>query len=267
MKILLYCVARNGSHRMREPQLGLNGKALQFVVESNLAAALSEIRQRETCLTTESATDYHRVIACLHEERTVIPFRFGAFFDSISHVRQLLRTHRDRYERMLAMLDGCDEMGLRILLDGKCLDDDSSHPAESVATGETARSGPSPGTTYLARRRSHYSRDLLLQDITQRTMDKHANHFNGLFAAVNYERAVECRHEGKPSVMVSLYFLVPRVKKKRFLDAFQALYGHQRSRALLTGPWPPYNFVVMDLGQEGPRSSGSKVCKVQPSRV
>jgi hypothetical protein len=231
---------------MQEPQLGLNGNALQLVVENGLAAVLSEIHQPETCLTTEAATAYHRVIACLHEERTVIPFRFGAFFDNISQVRQVLRTHRDRYERMLAMLDGCDEMGLRILLEGKCLDDDSSHPAESVATGETGMSEPSPGTTYLARRRSYYRRDLLLQDITQRTVDKHANHFKGLCAAVNYERAVQCRYEGEPSVMVSLYFLVPRVKNKRFLDAFHALYGQQRSRALLTGPWPPYNFVTSD---------------------
>jgi hypothetical protein len=47
--------------------------------------------------------------------------------------------------------------------------------------------------------------------------------------------------------MLSLYFLVP----KKSIDPFRRVFRHMRRRMettklLLSGPWPPYSFVLPD---------------------
>ena len=258
MKILLYCVIHEDSHHPDILQAGLKGTSLQLVAEKDLAAVFSEIDQPDALVTTDAATQYHHVIARLHQGRTVVPFRFATLFDRISEVRQLLQSHQDRFSRMLTALDGCVEMGLRIMLSEKCLEDERSRQADELSTWETGLPEALPGTAYLLSRKQHYSKDLLLQNITRRTVQEYAGYFKDLCKGITYEQAVECLHEGERSVMVSVYFLVPRDKEQGFRDAFHALDEQKQIGARLTGPWPPYNFVVTNLAEEADGTSPSK---------
>lgn len=258
MKILLYCVIHEDSHHPHVQRTDLKGSPLQFVVEKDLAAVFSQIDQPDLLLTTDAATEYHHVIARLHNARTVVPFRFGTLLDRISEVRQLLQAHHDRFSRMLTALDGCVELGLRILLSEKCLEDERGGQADGSSTWETGLSEALPGTAYLLSRKLRYTKDLLLQDITQRTVDEYAGYFKDLSNGITYEQAVECLHKGERNVMVSVYFLVPRDKERRFRHAFHALNDQKRTRARLTGPWPPYNFVVTSLAETAAGTSSSE---------
>jgi hypothetical protein len=249
MKILLYCVIRRDSRHPHEPQPGLKGRPLQVVAENGLAAVFSEIDQSDALLTTEAATEYHDVIARMHRERDLIPFRFRTLLDGVSDVREVLRAYRDRFSEVLTLLEGCVEMGLRILLPEKCSEDERSRQARGSAVGEKRLDEALPGTSYLLSRKLHYTRDLFLEDVTQRTVDEYSSHFRELCTAITYERATECSHKGERSVMVSVYFLVPRDKEQSFRDAFHALDDQKRARARMTGPWPPYNFVVTSLAE------------------
>jgi hypothetical protein len=48
------------------------------------------------------------------------------------------------------------------------------------------------------------------------------------------------------AILVSLYFLVPKTVLGRFRRAFGELASNESARVMLTGPWPPYNFVLPD---------------------
>jgi hypothetical protein len=44
--------------------------------------------------------------------------------------------------------------------------------------------------------------------------------------------------------LLSLYFLVPGSAVESFRQAFRHLSATEPARLLLSGPWPPYNFVT-----------------------
>jgi hypothetical protein len=43
--------------------------------------------------------------------------------------------------------------------------------------------------------------------------------------------------------LLSLYFLVPREQGEHFVECLRQDASSLRGTGLLTGPWPPYNFV------------------------
>jgi len=261
MKLLLYCIIRNDLSAHRGLRAGVNGKPLQLVSEGGLAAVVSKIARPEAVLSVDSAEQYHEAIARLHQERTVIPFRLGAVFDRVEDMRELLRTRHERFLTTLEALDGCVEMGLRILLHKRSF---VGRPAEEALPPKSTGALPderSPGTAYLLRRKERYTADLELQDVTERTVEKYTRHFRNLSKRVTYDRAREYHVHGDRSVMVSVYFLVPRDLEGAFRDAYHALDDEMRSRTLLTGPWPPYNFVIANDRGEAVCTSPDRVCE------
>jgi hypothetical protein len=49
--------------------------------------------------------------------------------------------------------------------------------------------------------------------------------------------------------MLSLYFLVKREEVEKFRQIFQAFASRYSARILLSGPWPPFNFVLPEGSQ------------------
>ena len=47
--------------------------------------------------------------------------------------------------------------------------------------------------------------------------------------------------------LLSLYFLVDRAVVESFRQAFRRLSEAESARLLLSGPWPPYNFVTSGM--------------------
>jgi len=49
------------------------------------------------------------------------------------------------------------------------------------------------------------------------------------------------------TVILSLYFLTPESKVNHFRETFGQVAESKGVHALLSGPWPPYNFVTHGL--------------------
>ena len=57
---------------------------------------------------------------------------------------------------------------------------------------------------------------------------------------------MKCREDRSSAAdgrLLSLFFLVRRENVERFREAFGQLQQETSAKMLLTGPWPPYNFV------------------------
>ena len=92
----------------------------------------------------------------------------------------------------------------------------------------------------MAVRKAHYDR------IERAVRDKHGiiercrAAFAGLF--------VKCKVEMPTfqSPMLSLYYLVPRNFLGDFRKTFRQVSVEEPAKLLVSGPWPPYNFVMSD---------------------
>jgi hypothetical protein len=96
--------------------------------------------------------------------------------------------------------------------------------------------------TYLTARKAHYaSQDRWTTEYRQ-AAERCREQFTGLY--------VKCKTEApSPRLpLLSLYFLVPGPAVESFRRAFRRLTETEPARLLLSGPWPPYNFVTAGPG-------------------
>ncbi len=244
MKWLMYCVFAHCSDAFENIPPGVQGRPVVTLKSKALGTAVSQIDMSTGSCHTASLTAYHNVIAALHSQRTVVPLRFGAFFSERVEIKRLLESKQEGYRILLKELDGCVEMGIRVILD----EPESSTgdlPTVSGSSHHEFARGPDSGRSYLQLRKRHYSLRAMLSKEAQHAMERYRAPFEGLFAKCRAEPSTVTGHGRERTVPVlSLYFLVPRGSLAAFRAAFRELSSLESRGILLSGPWPPYNFVL-----------------------
>ena len=228
---------------------GMKGRAVSFVAGHGLCAAVSEMDVQEGAPPVSELLVYAKVVEKLHRLQAVIPMRYGCFLNGIIAIRNVLKERQRQYETLLAQLQGHVEMGIRILLPAKercprqeetIKGPDALSPAGTTAQPKDEQSVD--GRAYLAIRKVHYQ----MQDETlqgrQVLIDRYIRAFSGLYARHRTETDTK-----NGAVILSLYFLTPESKVNRFRETFGQVAENGDAKALLSGPWPPYNFVTPEL--------------------
>ena len=218
---------------------GIKGQAVSFVAGHGLCAAVSELDVEESAPPVSELLVYSKVVEDLHRLQAVVPMRYGCFLNGIKAIRDALKERHRQYETLLVQLEGHVEMGIRILLPQKEWRDALSI-AGTAAQPEDEK--PVDGRAYLALRKVHYQmHDETLQGC-QALIDRYIRAFSGLYAKHRIETDTK-----NATVILSLYFLTPESKVNRFRETFGRVAENGDARALLSGPWPPYNFVTIQV--------------------
>ena len=122
------------------------GAAVSGIGPADLAPDLTRVRA------------YERVVNSCHRQGTVIPLRYGSVVSKETQVIELLDEYNPQYESLLQELEGCVEMGLRILLPAAS---PGLPPGSREVAGPPPPAPPEPperlGLTYLTARKAHYA--------------------------------------------------------------------------------------------------------------
>ena len=217
MKRLLHCVFR---HTAEEPPAGCGGEV--FVVAGHgLAAAASRVQEGDGVPGVPRLLAYQKVVEAFHASRAVIPMRYGCFLESESALVRLLEDRREEYETLLRQLEGRAEMGIRLLW----------RPRHSPVPS-------APGAAYLAMlRKRQGSSDGLTPD-EGRLAEQIRSSLCGFYDRLRTEAFTAAQ-----GLLLSLYFLTPKSAVENFRDRFRQMHFPEGTKLLLSGPWPPYNFV------------------------
>jgi len=115
----------------------------------------------------------------------------------------------------------------------------SSHTRPGPACVQPAYAAPAgTGREFLEGRRAHYAAEECDEALAAQAAAEARGALEGL--------AVKCREDRSSAAdgrLLSLFFLVRRKDVERFREAFRQLQQETSAKMLLTGPWPPYNFV------------------------
>lgn len=273
-----YCIFRHPAKTEQRTVFGLGGKPVYLVTQNGLSAAVSKICHSDLTYEISQILAYEKVIESFHLELTVIPMRYGCLFEKEFQAIRLLEKDKGQYESLLEELDGCVEMGIRVLwqeerqysqrlniqesgLVESKIDQNFSLAAGLVTEGKESGSSllsnidswppnpwdeqvftgakNNPGRAYLDGIRERYSnedRALHEQEIIR---EKICNCLAGLFVRSRKENSLVAGR-----CLLSFYFLVPRKSVEPFRQAFQHISLNESAKLLLSGPWPPYNFVL-----------------------
>jgi hypothetical protein len=245
MSCLFYCIRRHPGPELTKNLKGVAGRPVYQVAHRRLRAAISQVNPRELAPDLPRVRAYARVVLSCHRQGAIIPMRYGCVLPRESEIIQLLDAHGRQYEDLLQELEGCVEMGLRVLLaSGPWAGEAPGGPGvgREVAGPPPPEAAPSrPGMAYLVARKAHYAHEDRWTQEYRQAADRCLAQFAGLFVKVKTEGP-------SPRLpLLSLYFLVPHRAVASFRQAFRNLAQAEPARLLLSGPWPPYNFVTRDL--------------------
>ena len=242
MAYLLYGIVKAPDSLKQDVSLtGVKSKPVIFVEAHGLCAAVSEQDVEEGAPPVAELLTYARVVEALHCRQTVIPMRYGCFLNSIQAINDILKVRQNQYGSLLAELDGHVEMGIRLILPIKeCKD--ILPGASTLLQAESAIDG----RAYLANRKVQYQMQEEITQDRQALIDLYTQAFSGLSSKHRTETAVK-----SGTLVVSLYFLTPGSDVIRFRETFGGMMAKGNDGAMLSGPWPPYNFVTTDIGKYG----------------
>jgi hypothetical protein len=209
---------------------GVGGAPVRLIEEGGLGAAVSWIEPPDLTPNRARALSYAKVVEALHADRAVLPMRYGCLFEDERQVVELLRLHGEEYAALIRGLDGCVEMGVRVLLPPEL--SLPSPPSDSKTEGASGRA-------YLTVRAARYARE---EEVT-RALAAVMERLRGALGRLA-ERTETDGGAAADRAMSSLYFLVKRGAVESFRRAFQRIERAEAARLLLSGPWPPYNFVA-----------------------
>ncbi len=264
MNVLVYCIMGHPHPSGLESLRGIGDEIISLVETDGLMAAVSRIVTPDATPNLKRILHYQKIIEWFHNDSTIIPMRYGCLVAEESEVVRILKEHGDEYKRLLGELEGCEEMGIRILSsEFDSLRRDSTGPRVNnfVALGKGISPGdcqanqstpdlgnkpsPHPGQAYLAVRKAHYVQEESINQENEALIEAYRNVFAGLFVKCKKE-GPSTRHARMPvdnTLLFSLYFLVPKYLVNTFRLVFKKIPSKDGQKILLSGPWPPYNFA------------------------
>jgi len=142
MKHLVYCVLRSDVTAPAEKlPAGVCAEEVAIAACNGLAAAYSVVP--ETCAAPDASQvmAYAEVIKAFHDVQAVLPMRYGCLLDSEAQIVEFLYGQARQFKASLDELDGCAEMGVRVLLGGE---------GESTLKDLHCETGPLSGRAYVA---------------------------------------------------------------------------------------------------------------------
>ncbi|MBZ5513734.1 MAG: GvpL/GvpF family gas vesicle protein [Acidobacteriia bacterium] len=235
MSYLLYCILRSPVQPGAGFPRGVGGKPVFVMAHDGLSVGLSEVAESDAAPDISEVLAYEAVVEHWFRDRTVIPVRYGCRLEDAAEVRRLLERHCDEYGALLNELENMAEMGIQVLLDH------SRSAAENHArpvTPKSFRLSFRSGAAYLAAKRQRYQGLDRTTSRERRLAEELCDGLSGLFVRRKLELPETSRGR-----LPSLYFLVPRASVEAFRKAVRQLGAKESRKLLLSGPWPPYNFV------------------------
>jgi len=116
---LLYCILNSPKTQSPVAHVGVDGQPVFLLSNDGLSATVSKIQHPNISYNISWLLAYKQVIEAFHNDLAiggVIPMRYGCLFEERSQVIQILKKCRVKYISLLKELEGCVEMGIRILI-------------------------------------------------------------------------------------------------------------------------------------------------------
>jgi len=252
-KYLVYGIVPTSGTQSPKGIVGVDGQSVFLLSHNGITAVVSRVKRDDAIPSLSRLLAYKGAVEAFHRCNMtggMIPMRYGCMADDKTHIRSLLRKNRVHYTELLKELAGCVEMGIRILIaECRVQSADSKKFTHQLETRKSKIENP--GKAYLAARKTHY----LQKEQSSKQMEQFIERFRAIFSGLFVKWKAEVASTGSfpsgsgTSQVVSIYFLVPRDSLDRFRAAFRQAGTGENVKLLMSGPWPPYNFVAPDRAE------------------
>ena len=212
-----------GVAALHERDGGALAPQTSLVTVRDLGAVVRAAPFRGVEMSDRELEDYRQVIDRVFEETTILPAPFGTVFRSGDQLHRWLRAHYIALTEGVHLVQGRCEMRVHV---APRRDQVSAEPAPPPASeAEKAK-----------------AEEKLWADVNARAAEIFRQLRRNVAASVPLRPS-------QPATSCAYAFLVERASWREFGEAVEAQAGRADGlRVDASGPWPPYDFVRMDLG-------------------
>jgi hypothetical protein len=213
MSLLLYGIVNEASALVIEPAFTL--------INATGIVAIVKACEQEVSREPAIVLAYGEKVMAIHQQTTLIPMRYGSILANENAVKEHLQDNHTRYQTLLAELNNCEEMGIRLSLE--------STPVSHINLQQQAS-----GLNYLLARKRAYA----IPESAEQQAAFLENELSGLY---RQHCAAISVFNGQQTYLLS--YLVPRVNLPAFQARLTVLANNIKGLSSISGPWPPYNFA------------------------
>lgn len=218
---------------------GLEGLPVYTIAYKDISAAVSDIEKDKLKVDKECASLYGSIIETIVKRYTLLPMRFGTMVKEDKDVTRILEKYYDGFAANLRQVKDKIEYGLKVLWDAEKANREIRREGRiENSRGIDQLKGDSPYKKYLlGKLKEHKLEEALLKRAEDIVEDVH-NPLKGLSSLSKFKKMLTQR------IVLDAAYLVEKEKRNAFIDKFKELKKERQDlKFLLTGPWPPYNFV------------------------
>ena len=193
------------------------------------------------------AERHNEVVYAIHQQRSILPARFGNVHPSAASVRHALAEAHDALLAQLDRIAGCDEWGLRLYGDLPAFRQraGAEHPKVRQLRDELASA--KSGRAYLLQRKLEEELAAVAEVAVDDLVERSLSHLRQHAVEVHVNRCVRGSLVGRAHGEIEVLrvaVLVPRAQTSEFLAHVQTLLESEPAlRGEYSGPWPPYSFA------------------------
>jgi len=250
MDKMIYCLLLAKSNHTK-PETTLN--SLKGVMEAdllaveyhNISAIISDVTEKQLIANKQRAMEFALVIDKLAQKYTLLPMRFGSMMDSADSVMEMLERNEVEIEDNLKKVKNKWEFGLKVIYDREKLKEELAAKQDNdkltLAKPEISSNNSVYSTYILNKLKEHRAEEQILSFVDS-ILAEIRSHLQEL-------KAVDkCKKMTNDTTLIDAVFLLDKKKKKEVVNLVKDLQQkYLQLNFLLTGPWPPYNFVEINI--------------------
>jgi hypothetical protein len=238
MKLYLYGII-DSSDQIKKSIYGLKGSGVYNVPYCDIGAIVSEISQPIRDITESDVLEHEIVVEKLMKDFTVLPVRSQTIIDSRDNLLSMMQSYYKDFEDNLERLHNKLEFGIKVIWPA---DKVKENIIKAFKKGERKTTGldASASRRFMTEKFKKYK----INKEFEAKADKFIKVMDIFFSKFAAEKKIE--ELKTPRLLLDAVYLVEKSEAGNFREAFEHIKSARTDfKYLFSGPWPPYNFVVL----------------------
>jgi Gas vesicle synthesis protein GvpL/GvpF len=228
MKSYVYCLAE-GVDTIAETIHGVSGATVRIVKIEDFAVLVSNLESDTVPVNRENVLAHAAVVRSVLDQTTPLPFRFGTLVTE-EQLSSYITSRKKALEERLTHVRDCVEMSVKIIW--RVAKDEAEQPVAEQGTG----------TAFLAEKR----REILGDERRAAEAKEIASWLHQSVSGLTRDEQVSLKPN--EALMLAASHLVERASLKQYQEQIaEACENRPELHFLVSGPWPPYSFVNIEL--------------------
>ncbi len=224
---------------------GMSGESLDVVTLDEISAVVSHIERAELIADQTSAMAFAGIIEKLEQHFTLLPMRYGSMLESVDLILKMLEKNYPDFQQNLQKVENQSEFGLKVFCDPEKLKEEMRLKSETADNPSAKSEEGIKKSVYLdymnKKLKEHRLEEKLLNYI-----DLVIAEFTGKLTQLHAVSKIKKRSTA--TILIDAVFLLKKDRKDELVQVVKDSQNqHPELNFTLTGPWPPYNFVDINL--------------------